>query len=452
MNKSVNAAVNEKAPPRQTLWMIVALCGLAVTFDGYDLVVFGTTVPALMEEWQISPAEVGTLASLALVGMLIGALLVGTLTDILGRRKMLLLSVTWFSVSMVLCAIAPSPELFGLFRLLGGLGLGGLMPTAAALVIEYAPPARRNVTYAVTQSGYALGGILAAALAIPLIPAAGWRVMYLIGAAPLLLVVPLAYRLLPESLEYLVLRGRHDEALALADRMGVPLPESQTGSGKRKWYSGVRELVTEGHRAGTGLLWVACFCALLTVYGLGTWLPQIMRQAQFPLGSALTFLLVFNLGSIVGSLVGGRAADRFGSKPVVTVSFLLGAVSIVLLATRPSTWAIYLLLAVAGHGTIGTQNLINAYVTRYYPATARSTGIGWALGIGRLGAILGPTIGGLIIDSGASWQWNFYLFAAVAAVGLVAAGLVPLSPSLTADHAARRQAPTGTPALKESTL
>ncbi|WP_437080794.1 MFS transporter [Streptomyces sp. enrichment culture] len=448
----MSTALNEKAPPRQTLWVIVALCGLAITFDGYDLVVFGTTVPSLMDEWQIGPAEIGTLASLALVGMLIGALLVGTLTDILGRRKMLMLSVTWFSMSMVLCAIAPSPELFGLFRLLGGLGLGGLMPTAAALVIEYAPPARRNVTYSVTQSGYALGGILAAALAIPLIPAAGWRVMYLIGAAPLLLVVPLAYRLLPESLEYLVLRGRHDEALALASRMAVPLPETQTGSDKRKWYSGVRELVTEGHRVGTALLWVACFCALLTVYGLSTWLPQIMRQAQFPLGSALTFLLVFNLGSIIGSVVGGRAADRFGSKPMVAVSFLLGAASIVLLATRPSTWAIYLLLAVAGHGTIGTQNLINAYVTRYYPAPARSTGIGWALGIGRFGAVLGPTLGGLIIDSGAAWQWNFYLFAGVAAVGLVAAGLVPLSPSLTADRAARRQTHAGTSALKESTL
>lgn len=442
--------MNGSAPPRQSLWMIVALCGLSITFDGYDLVVFGTTVPSLLQEWRISPAEAGTLASLALVGMLIGALLVGTLTDILGRRKMLLLSVTWFSVAMVLCAVAPSPGWFGAFRLLGGLGLGGLMPTAAALVIEYAPPARRNLTYVVMQSGYAVGGILAAALAIPVIPDAGWRVMYLIGAAPLLLVVPLAHRLLPESLEYLVLRGRRDEALALADRLGVPLPQPQRDEDKRHWYSGVRELVSRGHRAGTLLLWVACFCALLTVYGLSTWLPQIMRTAQFPLGSALMFLLVFNLGSIAGSVVGGRIADLVGSKPVVAVSFLLGAVSILLLATRPPTWAIYLLLAVAGHGTIGTQNLINAYVTRYYPANARSTGIGWALGVGRLGAILGPSIGGLIIDSGAAWQWNFHLFAAVAAIGLLAAGLVPLSPSLAADRAAR-QGHVRAGALKEST-
>lgn len=432
--------------------MIVALCGLAITFDGYDLVVFGTTVPSLLHEWRISPAEAGSLASLALVGMLIGALLVGTLTDILGRRKMLLLSVVWFSVFMVLCAMAPSPGWFGAFRLLGGVGLGGLMPTAAALVIEYAPPARRNLTYALMQSGYAVGGILTAAVAIAVIPDAGWRVMYLIGAAPLLLVVPLAYRWLPESLEYLVLRGRRDEALALADRLGVPLPEAREDEGRRHWYSGVQELVTRGHRAGTLLLWVACFSALLTVYGLNTWLPQIMKAAQFPLGSALMFLLVFNLGSIIGSVIGGRLADRVGSKPVVVASFLLGAVSILLLATRPSTWAMYVLLAVAGHGTIGTQNLINVYVTRYYPAHARSTGIGWALGIGRLGAIVGPSIGGLIIDSGAAWQWNFYLFAGVAVIGVFAAGFVPLSPSLTADRSARRHKHPGVGALKESTL
>ncbi|GHG78665.1 MFS transporter [Streptomyces glebosus] len=448
----MNEAVNGSAPPRQTLWVIVALCGLSITFDGYDLVVFGTTVPSLLKEWQISPAEAGTLASLALVGMLIGALLVGTLTDVLGRRKMLLLSVTWFSVSMMLCTVAPSPELFGLFRLLGGLGLGGLMPTAAALVIEYAPPGRANLTYGVMQSGYAIGGILAAALAIPVIPDAGWRVMYLIGAAPLLLVVPLAYRLLPESLEYLVLRGRREEASELAARHNVPLPERQEDDGGRRWYSGVRELVSPGYRAGTVLLWATCFCALLAVYGLSTWLPQIMRTARFPLGSALTFLLVFNLGSIVGSVAGGRIADRVGSKPVVTVSFLLGAASVFLLATRPSTWAMYLLLAVAGHGTIGTQNLVNAYVTRYYPAGARTTGIGWALGVGRLGAILGPTIGGLVIDSGAPWPWNFYLFAAVALVGLFAAGLVPQSPSPAAERSAGRGSRAGTPALKESTL
>lgn len=419
--------------PNKTLWTVVALCGLSVAFDGYDLVVFGTTVPSLLAEWQIGPAEAGRIGSYALIGMLIGALLIGTVTDWLGRRWTMIACVTWFSALTALCAFAPSPEIFGLLRFLSGIGLGGLMPTAAALVVEYAPRGKQNVTYTIMQSGYAVGGILAASLAIPLIPAVGWQTMYLIGAAPVLLIVPLALRYLPESLEYLVLRGETAKAEALAAKLGVAVPEVARPE-RRSWYSSIRELARPGFRAGTVLLWLASLCALLMVYGMNTWLPQIMRQANFPLGSALSFLLVFNVGSIIGSIIGGRAADRVGSKPVLVISFLLAAVSIVTLATRPNIAAIYILVAIAGYGTIGTQNLINAFVTRYYPVTARSTGIGWALGVGRFGAILGPVVGGLVIASGAGFQWNFYLFASVAVVGLVAAALVPLSPALAGER------------------
>jgi AAHS family benzoate transporter-like MFS transporter len=410
---------------RGALWSVVALCAFAVTFDGYDLVVYGTTVPSLLAGWHIGPAQAGTIGSYALIGMLVGALLVGTVTDLIGRRRILVLCMVWFSIGTALCALAPNPEVFGLLRFVAGIGLGGLMPTAAALVVEYAPAGKHNLTYAMTQSGYAVGGILASALAIPVIPALGWQVMYLIGAAPVL-AVPFALRWLPESLEYLVLRGRIEEAAALALRLGVEVPVISVPE-KRNWLTSLRELAAPGYRMGTVLLWLASFSSLLMVYGMNTWLPQIMRQADFPLGSALSFLLVFNLGSIIGSAIGGRAADLLGSKPVVAVSFLLAVLSIALLATRPSTVAIYILSGVAGYGTIGTTNLLNVFVTRYYPPTSRAVGIGWSLGVGRLGAILGPVLGGLVLASGASYVWNFYLFAAVAVIGLVATGLVPVA-------------------------
>lgn len=412
------------AHPARRLWTVFLLCALAVAFDGYDLVVYGTTVPALMAQWHIGPAQAGTLGSYALIGMLLGALLTGTLTDYVGRRRMLLLCVTWFSVFTVLCAAAPSPEVFAVLRLLGGLGLGGLMPTAAALVVEYAPPGRANLTYVMMQSGYAVGGILASALAIPLLPVAGWRVMYLIAAVPVLVVVPLGWKLLPESLEHLVLTGRTAEATQLAAALGRPVPQLQRPQ-RRSWTVALRGLVAPGQRAGTLLLWATAFCALLTVYGMNTWLPQIMRQAHFSLGSALTFLLVFNLGSIAGSFAGGRAADRFGSRPVIAVSFLLAAAGIGLLLTRPPTIVLYVLIAVAGYGTIGTQNLLNVHITRHYPARLRSAGVGWALGVGRLGAILGPPLGGFVLASGAGYQWNFVLFGAAALLGTAAITLVP---------------------------
>ncbi|MFD9741840.1 MFS transporter [Umezawaea sp. NPDC059074] len=409
---------------RRALGLVVGLCGLAIAFDGYDLVVYGTTIPSLLKEWQIGPAEAGRIGGYALIGMLVGALLVGTITDLYGRRKTLIGSVTWFSVFTALCAAAPSPEVFGALRFLGGIGLGGLMPIACALIIEYAPAEHRNLTYVVMQSGYAVGGILAASLAIPLIPALGWHVMYLIGAAPVVLIVPLALRYLPESLEYLVSRGRTDEAAALAKRLGIAVPPAPPAGAR--WYDGVRTLFSGEYRRGTVLLWIATFCALLMVYGMNTWLPQIMRAQDYALGSALSFLLVFNLGSIVGSVLGGRAADRIGSKPVIATAFLLAAVSIGLLSLKAPTIALYALFAVAGYGTIGTQNLINVHVGRYYPASARATGVGWSLGFGRLGAILGPIAGGLILGSGLSATWNFYLFAAVAVVGLAATALIPV--------------------------
>ena len=409
---------------RRALWSVVALCAFAVTFDGYDLVVYGTTVPSLLADWHIGPAQAGTIGSYALIGMLIGALLVGTVTDMIGRRRVLVLCMVWFSLCTALCAFAPNPEVFGLLRFIAGIGLGGLMPTAAALVVEYAPAGKHNITYAVMQSGYAVGGILASALAISVIPALGWPTMYLIGAAPVL-ALPFALRWLPESLEYLVLRGRSAEATALAARLGVEVPVISVPE-KRSWLTTLRELAAPGYRLGTVLLWLASFSALMMVYGMNTWLPQIMRQANFPLGSALSFLLVFNLGSIIGSVIGGRAADLLGSKPVVTASFLLAMLSIGLLATRPSTVVIYVLAGIAGYGTIGTTNLLNVFVTRYYPPTSRGVGIGWSLGVGRLGAILGPVLGGLVLASGASYVWNFYLFAAVAVIGLVATGLVPV--------------------------
>jgi AAHS family benzoate transporter-like MFS transporter len=402
------------------------VCSLAITFDGYDLVVYGTTIPSLLEEWEIDTAQAGAIGSVTLMGMLVGALLVGTVADRLGRRRALLGSLIWFSLFMGLCAFAPSPEVFGALRFLCGIGLGGLMPTVAALVIEYAPRGRSTFTYALMQSGYALGGILAASLAIPLIPAVGWEVMYLIGAAPLVLVVPLAWKFVPESLEYLVLRGRHAEARELANRLDVPVPAPAARDAGPS--GGLRDLFRGRYGLASVLFWIASFSGLLLVYGLNTWLPQIMREAGYPLGSALSFLLVFNLGSIIGSLIGGRVADRIGAKPVILVAFTLAAVSVTSLSLEPPMWLIYVLLAVGGYGSIGTQNLINSYVTSYYPGAVRATGIGWALGVGRLGGILGPYLGGVILASSLGLNWNFYLFGVVALVGALLIGCVPRSP------------------------
>jgi AAHS family benzoate transporter-like MFS transporter len=331
-------------------------------------------------------------------------------------------SIIWFSLAMGATAFAPNPEVFGLLRFVTGLGLGGVVPTAIALTVEYAPRHRRNFYNALMFSGFSLGGVLAAVLAINLVPVHGFRIMFFLGVAPLIVVLPLAWRFLPESVSFLQARGRHDEAAVLAAKYGVqPEPVADAPS---KW-SALAVLFGRRHLAATILFGLASFFGLLLVYGLNTWLPQIMRQSGYPLGSSLRFLLVMNLGAIVGALVASTVADRLGSKVVTTVAFALAAMSIYALSTDPAAFALYLLIAIAGAGTVGTQILVNGYVATHYPAGSRATALGWSLGVGRLGAIVGPLFGGWVLDSGLSLDWNFYGFAVPAVLGALVISAVP---------------------------
>jgi len=422
---------------RATLGVIV-ICWVTIIFDGYDLIVYGAVVPHLLdyEEWALSPEAAGRIGSYALFGMLIGALVAGTITDIVGRRKLILACVTWFSLAMGLCAIAPSPELFGLFRFLAGLGLGGVVPTASALTIEFAPPERRKFIYALMFSGYSVGGILSALLAIPLVPEFGFRIMFAIGLAPLLLVVPLAWRFMPESPAFLLARGRRREAEEIARRYDLVLPPETPRAGAQAGardpqgaLASVGALFARDYVTATALFWAICFLMLLLVYGLNTWLAQIMRDGGYPLGSSVAFLAALNLGAIVGAISSGRAADRFGSRGVTAVGFLVGAIAIALLSQKPPQAITYALLFVGGYGTIGTAMIVNAYVTEHYPPASRATALGWALGIGRAGAIVGPTLGGLLIGAGVAFDWNFYVFALVALAAALLCALVPRSPA-----------------------
>ncbi|WP_416981493.1 MFS transporter [Streptomyces sp. T028] len=381
-----------------------------ILFDGYDLIIYGAVVPSLLryEPWALTPTEAGLIGSYALVGMLVGALVAGAVTDLVGRRKMLLVSVSWFSLAMAACAVAPSAELFGLFRLLGGLGLGGVMPTAIALTAEYSAPHRRSLDNALMFSGYSVGGILSAVLALALLPAFGFRIMFWLGALPLVTVVPLLWRFLPESESYLEARNRARDPW-------------DAGGTKR----GLAALFTRRHLLPAVLFAVTSFFGLLLVYGLNTWLPQIMKSAGYPLSGSLLFLVMMNVGAAAGSVLVAPVGDRLGMKPVTMVAFVAAAVSIYLLSSPMAAPVMYALVAVAGFGTIGSQIMVNAYVAMHFPPEVRATALGWTLGIGRLGAVVGPTFGGILLASGLAVEWNFYAFAIPAAVGSLMVLLLP---------------------------
>jgi MFS transporter, AAHS family, benzoate transport protein len=424
-----------EARRRRTVVWVVSLATVGLIFDGYDLVVYGTVVSTFLRDptqlGEITPALAGTLGSYALVGVLVGALLAGSVGDILGRRKVMLLAYAWFSVGMGITALMTTANLFGLMRFITGLGVGALVATTGALVSEYAPEGKKNLSNAITYSGVPIGSLLAALLAILLLEAIGWRGMFWIGAIPLVTLLPLAYFKMPESVAWLASRGRLEEARAISERTGVPVPEQIPTA------AGVVQPVATGGRAGfaglfgraylfpTIMLGLMSATGLMLVYSLNTWLPELMLRAGFNAKGSLSFLLVLNGGAVLGALAGSRVADRFGPKPVVAGAFLAGAVAIALLTLNLPLGILLAIVAVAGLGTSGTQTLIYGFVANYYRVNVRGAGVAWCAGFGRLGGVGGPLLGGFLIAAGFQLDSIFYVLAGLGVLGLVLTLVVP---------------------------
>ncbi len=418
--------------------MVPVLCGLAVMFDGYDLIVYGTVVPALLayEPWGLTPAEVGVIGSYAVIGMLFGALIAGSITDIIGRRKALLICVSWFSLFTALCALAPSPGIFGLFRFLAGLGLGGLIPVAGALTLEYAPGHRRNFTYLAMMATYNVGGLIAAGLAIVLIPAFGWPIMFLIALVPFLIVVPLGLKYLPESISFLLSEGRREEAEELSRRHGIPLQEVASTVEKEEETAvhggklhAIKTILSRVYILRSVAFWVASFMGLMLIYGLSTWLPQVMTEAGYSVGSALSFLVIFNVGAVIGNLVVGKVADIIGTKQGCALAFGIAAVGIGLLSINMPLLLVYIFAGLAGFGTFSAMVLVYSYIGQYYPASSRATALGWSAGIGRTGAITGPILGGFLVGAALAVPWGFYVFALAGLIAALIIFVLPRSPA-----------------------
>lgn len=389
-------------PDSRTRRTVLLLCVAASVFDGYDLILFGNVVPALLAhpDWDLTPAAVGVLAGYALAGTLVGALLAGPLTDRFGRRRMFLVMVTWFSVMTLLVALAPTPAMIGLFRFLSGLGFGAIAPICVSLVVEAAPPHRRNLWNAIAISGLPIGGVVASLAAIALLGSIGFRGLFALGGAlALVTVLPLAARLLPES-----------PVFHAADRAA--------------WRP--RALLRPALLGALVMLSIAAAAAYLLAYGMNTWLPQLMRLAGYDLGPALAFLLLFNLGAVLGALAGATLADRWGGRRATVLGFVLGAVVTALLAVPFPVAASSVLVTCAGAASIGTITVLLGHVATRFPDAERATAIGLCSGFGRLGSVGGPVLGGYLASAGVGLAGTFGAFAVAAAVGAVVCALVPV--------------------------
>jgi AAHS family benzoate transporter-like MFS transporter len=330
-------------------------------------------------------------------------------------------------------ALSTTTTMFGIGRFLTGIGVGALVGTTGALVSEFAPPGKKNLCNAITYSGVPFGSLLAALLGIILLDSIGWRGMFWIGALPLVTLLPLAYFKMPESVAWLVSRGRIEEAQRLSARTGMQMPEhvapvaqtdqpTVTPTGGRAGYAG---LFDRYNWLPTVLLGLTSAMVLLLVYSLNTWLPELMQRAGYDAKGSLAFLLVLNGGAVISALTGARFADRFGPKLVISLFLLTGAVFIAALTIPVSVGVLLVFVALAGLGTSGTQILLFGLVANYYRTNVRAAGVAWCAGFGRLGGVGGPLIGGILIGAGLGMTQIFFILAGVAVLGLVLILLVP---------------------------
>lgn len=404
-------------------WRVMCWCALLLIFDGYDLFIYGVVLPVLMKEWALSPLQAGALGSYALFGMMFGALFFGPLADRIGRRKGIAICFVLFSGFTVLNGLTRNPLEFGLCRFMAGLGIGGLMPNVVALMNEYAPKRLRSTLVAIMFSGYSVGGMLSAGLGIYLLPRFGWQMMFFAALVPLLLL-PLVLRGLPESVGYLLRKGRQGEVRSLLRQLApaASISEDDVLQLQEPASTGmpVLALFRDGRALRTLMLWVAFFCCLLMVYALSSWLPKLMANAGYSLGSSLSFLMALNIGAVAGAVGGGLLGDRLNLPRVVAIFFVLAALSITLLGFNSPMPMLYGLIGLAGATTIGTQILLYACAAQFYDTAIRSTGLGWASGIGRNGAIVGPLLGGALLAIELPLQLNFMAFAVPGAIAALA--------------------------------
>lgn len=410
---------------------VVSLCALAILAEGYDVGIMGATLIALRNEpgWTSDPVALGFLSSASLFGMLLGAALIGSFSSRFGLRGPTAACVAGFSAASICCALAPTPLFLAGFRFLGGIAMGGIVPLAAAYTVEYSPERDRLRNYGLMYSGYSFGIMAVALLAILMVPLAGWRSLFWLGGVPLLLVPVLLSRL-PESLQFLASRGRMADAErvaaeldiepALVGKMARPATETL------RPIDAVRVLFARAHLRATVFFWLSLGLGLMLAYAAGTWLPSIMRDRGFPVGSSLGVLVTFSLASAFGGIIAGYLADRFGPRRVIAFAFATGALAFTGLARVESQVIASILAGLAGFGSVSAALTLTGFTTGWYPPEVRATAIGWALSFARIGAIAGPIVIGAIVALSGNDPGRSLL--AMGAISLVPAVLVLLIP------------------------
>jgi AAHS family 4-hydroxybenzoate transporter-like MFS transporter len=402
------------------------LCLLCLIMDGFDVQALGYTAPSIIREWGVPNAALGPVFAAGNFGVLIGALFCSMLADRIGRRPVLVGATLFFGAMTILTARATSIEQLLTLRLVAGIGLGTIIPNASSLIGEYSPHHRRATMIMLVGVGFTAGAAIGGFIAAALIPAYGWQSVFYFGGAVPLLIATAMFIALPESLQLMVLRGKSRSQLStLLNRIDPSLHATadSTFAVREENKGGVPivQLFRDGRTVATLLFWVVNFMNLLNLYSLASWLPTVVRDAGFSTQTAVLVGTVLQVGGTVGTLGLAWLVGRRGFVVVLSATFAIASLSIAFIG-RPglSLPLIYSAVFVAGWCVVGSQPGLNALSGAYYPTYVRSTGVGAGLGIGRIGAIVGPMIGGLFMAAHWSTRDMFLAAAVPAAISAVA--------------------------------
>lgn len=423
---------DRKTSPLQVLTLV--LCFLVVAADGFDVASVGYVAPLLKAAWSLTPAQLGPIFGAGLLGLTVGSFLFGPLGDRIGRKRVITISLILFGLGSLACAHAPSPGWLIALRFLTGAGLGGAMPNSITLSSEFSPARRRALLVTLMFCGFTLGLAFGGAIAALLIPNFGWKGVFVFGGVFPLLLAPVIWLFLPESLRFMAGKPCYaDEARRVLERMtgdaDTPLhavmPEDARRAAGRQ--TAVGTLFSARYRTGTLLLWLAFFCTLWVCYQVSSWLPTVISGAGIDASHAARVGAMLPLGGTIGSLVNARLMDRMNPFFVLAGSYAVAAISTAFIgfSINDPLW-VYIAVFMAGLGLSG-QTGANVLVAGFYTTAARATGVSWALGVGRIGSIIGSMTGGLLLMAFHSVTTAFVMFSApvvVAGLAMLANGWV----------------------------
>ena len=416
--------VIDRSPMTRYQVMVVALCLVMNVVEGFDILVMAFAASGVAAEWHLTASQVGLLLSSGLIGMALGSALVAPLADLIGRRPLTLSCLAVATVGMFLSAFTTGGVQLGLCRVLTGIGVGGVIASLPVIIAEYSSRRGRGTSTAFFAVGLPLGGVVGGSIAALVTAGYGWRATFLLGAVLSLVTVAAMAAVLPESIYYLAARRPADALvrmntilarmrIAPLDTLPAPVDRAATGVGRNvlRGHNGVR----------SALLWMAFFCLFAATYFAGSWTPRLLEQSGLSAQQGISGGILLNVGGVVGVLIVAALALRFAVDRLAVVALVLGALAFGLMTVALGGLAATMAAAVLV-GLIVNANgaLLYAVAPSLYPVSVRTTAMGWALAVGRVGAIVAPLVAGALVDAGWSGRSLFGLFAVPLAVAALA--------------------------------